>query len=263
MTQPAQGRPLVTIDVGNSRTKLGLFAGASQHSLPLPERMLSWGPDWQTAKLDAWLGASPKGFDWWIASVNRAGLDRIATWLASHGAPRPRVLGTHDFSIPIRVDEPDAVGVDRLANTLAAGRLKRQGEPAIVVALGTAITVDLVSPDGAFAGGAILPGIAMSAHALHELTDLLPLEPMWELGNSPPALGKTTSECLQAGIYWGVIGGIRELIDRLGTGNGRPQVFVTGGAAPAAVELLARPGEPRATLVPHLTLAGIALTSPG
>ena len=55
--------------------------------------------------------------------------------------------------------------------------------------MGTAITVDLVSADGAFLGGAILPGIAMSARALHEFTDLLPLVDMAELAAPPPALG--------------------------------------------------------------------------
>ena len=133
---------------------------------------------------------------------------------------------------------------------------------AIVVDLGSAITVDVVSPDGAFLGGAILPGIAMSARALHEFTDLLPLEPMSELAQPPAALGKTTSACLQAGLYWGAIGGVRELIARLGTELAKPQLFVTGGAGAAAAGLLTGPGESPATLVPHLTLAGIALAGP-
>ena len=89
-----------------------------------------------------------------------------------------------------RVDEPDKVGLDRLANALAADRLRAAERGAIVVDLGSAITVDVVSPDGAFLGGAILPGIAMSARALHEFTDLLPLEPMSELAQPPAAVGK-------------------------------------------------------------------------
>ena len=59
----------------------------------------------------------------------------------------------------------------------------------MIVDVGSAITVDLVSADGAFLGGAILPGIAMSARALHEFTDLLPLVDMSELTAPPPALG--------------------------------------------------------------------------
>ena len=62
----------------------------------------------------------------------------------------------------------------------------------MIVDVGTAITVDLVSADGAFLGGAILPGIQMSARALHEFTDLLPLVDVSDLTAPPPALGTAT-----------------------------------------------------------------------
>ncbi len=136
-----------------------------------------------------------------------------------------QVLEVTDMPLVARVDEPDKVGIDRLANALAADRLRSAGSAAIVVDLGSAITVDVVSADGAFLGGAIMPGIAMSARALHEFTDLLPLEPMSELAQPPAPLGKTTSACLQAGLYWGAIGGVRELIARLGT-DGRAAAVV-------------------------------------
>ncbi len=167
-----------------------------------------------------------------------------------------------DIPLAARVDEPDKVGLDRLANALAADRLRSADRGAIVVDLGSAITVDVVSRDGAFLGGAILPGIAMAARALHEFTDLLPLEPMSELAQPPAPLGKTTSACLQSGLYWGAIGGVRELIARLSADAGKPHLFVTGGAGAAAAGLLTGAGESPAVLVPHLTLAGIALAGP-
>ena len=151
---------------------------------------------------------------------------------------------------------------NRLANALAADRLRAVDRGAIVVDLGSAITVDVVSLDGAFLGGAILPGIGMSARALHEFTDLLPLEPMSELAQPPAPLGKTTSACLQSGLYWGAIGGVRELIARLSADVEKPQLFVTGGAGAAAASLLTGAGESPALLIPHLTLAGIALAGP-
>jgi type III pantothenate kinase len=186
----------------------------------------------------------------------------MVAWLRRHGVGNAYVLDVPDMPLAVDVDEPHAVGIDRLANTLAAGRLRPAGQRAIVVALGTAITVDLVGPNGAFAGGAILPGIAMAAKALYDLTDLLPLEPMWELGAPPPALGKTTSACLQSGLYWGTLGGLRELVAQLSRDGDPLPVFVTGAAGPAAAALLAQPGQPPAVLVPHLTLSGIALAKP-
>ncbi len=101
--------------------------------------------------------------------------------------------------------------------------------------MGTAITVDLVSADGAFLGGAILPGIAMSARALHEFTDLLPLVDLAELAAPPPALGTETEAALRAGLFWGAVGGVRELMGQL-AGPERPQVILTGGASAAVAE---------------------------
>ena len=65
----------------------------------------------------------------------------------------------------IRLPRPDMVGVDRLLDALATNRLRPPGRPAIVIDVGTAITVDLLSAEGFFMGGSILPGIAMSARA--------------------------------------------------------------------------------------------------
>jgi type III pantothenate kinase len=136
--------------------------------------------------------------------------------------------------------------------------LRTEGRAAIVVDLGSAITVDLLSPEGEFLGGAIMPGIGTAARALYERTDLLPLSPLVELEQPPAPLGRSTDEALRSGLYWGAVGGIRELIERLSQAQGPVEVFLTGGAAPAVAELLASEGR-QVRFVPHLTLAGIAL----
>ena len=105
---------------------------------------------------------------------------------------------------------------------------------AVVVDVGTAITVDLVSDEGVFLGGAILPGIAMAARALHTFTDLLPWIDMSELLAAPPALGTTTHDALRSGLFWGAVGAIRQLIVELAARyDDRCDVFLTGGASPA------------------------------
>ena len=92
----------------------------------------------------------------------------------------------------VQLERPDMVGIDRLWTPWPPIACATPGRPAVVVDVGSAITVDLVSADGAFLGGAILPGIGMSARALHEFTDLLPLVDVSELTAPPPALGTAT-----------------------------------------------------------------------
>jgi type III pantothenate kinase len=168
------------------------------------------------------------------------------------------MIASGDLPLKVALQRPDKAGIDRLLDAVAVNRLRAAGEPAIVVDLGSAITVDLIDSDGAFRGGAIMPGIGTSARAMHEFTDLLPLVEMSKLDEPPPALGTATPEAMQAGLYWGAVGGVRELIARLSIGSPRPpRVFLTGGAAPSVARLIADD----ATYVPHLTLAGVALTA--
>ncbi|MGA2034568.1 MAG: type III pantothenate kinase, partial [Thermoguttaceae bacterium] len=166
------------------------------------------------------------------------------------------LLTSGDLPLEIELPRPDMVGVDRLLDALAANHLRPRGRPAVVVDVGTAITVDLVSPQGVFRGGAILPGLAMSARALYELTDLLPRIEAEDLSEPPPPLGTATKPAMRSGLFWGAVGAIRELIGQLADPL-EPAVFLSGGAGPAVARLLG----PAARHVPHLTLAGIALAA--
>jgi type III pantothenate kinase len=255
--------PLVAVDVGNSRTKLGLFQSSVEAGLPVPLRSLSLDA-WDPRKVESWLTQeepqSSPARQWRISSVNRPAAASVLEWLDRQPDTDARVLTVADLPLAIAVEKPDLVGMDRLVNAIAANRLKSSDRPAIVISVGTAITVDLVSADGAFQGGAILPGIAMSAQALHDYTDLLPLISMSELGVAPPALGTATTSAMRSGLFWGAVGAMRELTSRLSAGLPAPQVFLTGGAAPAVAHLLAASDGRSANYVPHLTLGGIALT---
>ena len=206
----------------------------------------------------------PQPFEWWIASVNRAATARLTDWIEENGkgAAKVRLLEHTDLPISAAVEFPGRVGIDRLAGAAAANRLRTATRPAIVIGVGTAITVDLVSADGVFCGGAILPGIGVSARALNEFTDLLPRSPMHELTGPPPALGKSTLEAIHSGLYWGAVGSMRELTARLsetlGPNSAAPEIFLTGGAAASVAEVL----DPAAHYVEHLVLSGIAPAKP-
>jgi type III pantothenate kinase len=258
-------RCLVAVDIGNARIKLGLFAGGCAAGIPEPVRTLPLADDApQSDEIAPWLAdEGRRPLAWWIASVNRPATTLLLDWLGEHRRQdRITLLASGDLPLAVRLERPDMVGIDRLVDAVAANRLREGDRAAVIVDVGTAITVDLVAADGAFCGGAILPGINMSARALHEFTDLLPLVDASELIVPPPALGAATVPALKAGLFWGALGAIRQLIDELqkaasGAGAGVPHIFLTGGAAEGVAALLGRD----ARYVPNLTLAGIALTA--
>jgi len=105
---------------------------------------------------------------------------------------------------------PEAVGVDRLANAVAGS--KRFGTPLIVVDFGTATTFDVISAKGVYEGGAIMPGPDLMADALFSGTSRLPRV---AIGKPESAIGRTTLESLQSGIFYSIAGGVDSLIDRI------------------------------------------------
>jgi type III pantothenate kinase len=262
--------PLIAIDVGNSKFKLGLFRQTKTEELPEPQAtLLLSGQSPEFDQLDAWLAGDRAEEDhngaswiasplrWHIGSVNRLAVSRLIDWLRDHRPDDEIVLLTSgDLPLFVKVPRPDMVGVDRLLDALAANRLRNPGRPAVVVDIGTAITVDLVDVGGAFLGGAILPGIAMSARALHEFTDLLPQIDMTELAEPPPALGTATIAAMRSGLFWGAVGAVRQLVEQM-AGDGNAEILLTGGAGPVVAKLMGT----AARYVPHLTLAGIALAA--
>lgn len=263
---PTDPAPLIAIDVGNTRIKCGRFergAEVAGGELPLPaatanlDDLLAPGED-----LAVWLdreGLDGATADWWIGSVHRAATSRLVGYLRDQlAATQITLLSCHDLPLEVRLPRPDMVGIDRLLGCLAATRLAADGRAAIVVDLGTVVTIDAVSADGEFLGGAFMPGIGMSARAFCEFTDLLPLVDITELSSEPPALGTSTQGAIRSGMFWGVVGGVRELIGRFSTEfDAPPLVLLTGGTAPSVARLL----DPAAQFAPHLVLSGIALAA--
>ncbi|MFQ5428525.1 MAG: type III pantothenate kinase [Thermodesulfobacteriota bacterium] len=131
--------------------------------------------------------------------------------------------------MPIITDNPEEVGSDRIVNAVAAHAIFKGA--AIIVDFGTAITVDLVTEKGEYAGGAIAPGVGISAEALFVRTSLLPRV---EIRRPAKVLGANTREAIQSGIYYGFSG----LVDKIVSGiikecGCRPPVVATGGLSEA------------------------------
>lgn len=130
----------------------------------------------------------------------------------------------------VRYRNPHEVGPDRIAGAIAAAQ-RRPANNIIVVDCGTATTFDVVTAEGDYLGGAILPGIGISVEALAGKTARLPSV---EIMRPAAALGRSTVESIQAGIYHGHVGAIRHLVSELSReafGGTRPYVVGTGGFA--------------------------------
>ena len=140
---------------------------------------------------------------------------------------RPLVVGKPEVKLGPRprVDPTTAVGADRLVNTV--GAFDRYGGDLIVVAFGTATTLDVVGADGAYEGGAIAPGVNLSLKALHDAAAALPFI---DVTRPDRVIGTNTVACMQSGIFWGYIGLIEGICARIRAERGRRMTVIgTGG----------------------------------
>jgi type III pantothenate kinase len=247
---------LLAIDVGNSQTVIGLFDKdrivrqwriTSQATRTADECGLLVSNLLRDATVD------PK-------RVGRVAIASVVPSLTPEfrtmgerlfGVTPLSIDGSVDTGIPLEVQDPSSVGPDRIVNVVAAKAL--YGAPAIVIDMGTATTFDVLDAKGSYVGGAIAPGIAISAEALFVRGARLARV---ELKPPARAIGKTTEEHLQSGIFLGAVGQIDEIVRRIAREmGGIPRVIATGGmAAPI--------GEASSVIEvvdPDLTLHGIRL----
>jgi type III pantothenate kinase len=238
-------------DLGNSRLKWGRLdpSGRLVETIALPIAVESaW-----LATRDAW-GAGGAESSWTVATVNPPLASRLRAWLEASGVAAIRWF-TSAAEVPLRhaLERPETTGADRALAVFEAVARSPRGRPGLVVSCGTAITVERVSAEGVWEGGAIAPGLALSTKSLHMMTAQLPII---EIVEAPPAWGRATEPALAAGVYWGVVGSIRELLTRQAEGfTASPWCLWTGGDAPRLAPWVAWPG---AEVVPDLVLLGLA-----
>lgn len=129
--------------------------------------------------------------------------------------------------MPVHYDNPNEVGADRIVNGVAA--FEKHGGPVIVVDFGTATTFDVVSAKGEYLGGVIAPGIGISADALFTQTARLP---RIEIRRPAQVLGTNTIHSMQSGLFFGYLGLIDGILERLiAEMGGNVKVIATGGLA--------------------------------
>ncbi|MEZ4789578.1 MAG: type III pantothenate kinase [Flavobacteriales bacterium] len=234
---PAVERDLV-LDVGNSRTKLGLF----EHGRLVAQAVVPLG-DLHAVK--AFIGERPL---LGIALGSTAAADDGFVRALGDLAPVLVVTGTTPAPIHSAYASPLSLGADRLANAVAAVQ-RFPGRPVLVFDLGTCITYDLCLADGSYVGGGISPGLRMRARAMNAYSARLPLV---DPADAPVLLGADTGSSLAAGIHFGILGELEGLIRRVGQQVADLGVVLTGGDALRFVRGL----ESGIFALPHLTLEG-------
>jgi len=250
-------KKLLTIDMGNTHITIGLWEGEELRRIWRVATDAARTADEYAAILNSlfkgWLDDGDE-----IAVVGCSVVPPLEATLtaaikSSVGADL-RWLTSTDFGIPIIYDPPSAVGLDRLANVLAAR--EGWGAPVIVLDFGTATTVDALNPTGNYVGGAILAGLELAAKALWQKTArLLPVD--LDVPTNK-ALGQSTADSIRAGLLLDSALAADGLVERIWAELGtQTPVIVTGGTAPLIADKLHH----MTAVLPELTLRGIKLAA--
>ncbi|MDR1915352.1 MAG: type III pantothenate kinase [Synergistaceae bacterium] len=252
---------LLVLDIGNTNIAIGVFGDDSdgkQGDLIGHWRFSSLGRTGDEAGLLLENLLNSHGFDKSLIDgailcsvvprMEEVWRDAVSRYIGIHS-----LVVAHDiqFGMKVDIDHPEEVGADRLANAVAAS--EKFGYPLISVDLGTAINLDVVSAEGAYIGGAIAPGLAVSMETLFSRTAKLP-----QVALRAPArvIGRNTINAVQSGIIYGYAGLVDALVEGMFAELGaHVPVIATGGHA----EILAAHSRTITNIEPWLTLDGLRI----
>jgi type III pantothenate kinase len=206
---------LLAVDISNTNIKFGLYNSATmKHHWVVSTARQKTTDEYAMVLSDLMRHAGYRFSD--IADIIISSvvppLTPVFQELSLRYCDKEPVIINHnlDLGFKLLIDNPWELGSDRMMTTLAAHQL--YGGPAIIIAFSTATTFDVVSTEGDFLGGAIAPGLVISAEALSSAASRL-----FRVDMTPPraALGKNTIENMQSGIIYGHVGLVQGLIQRL------------------------------------------------
>lgn len=251
---------LLVFDVGNTNTVIGLFPSANDEEL--------FG-DWRAVTdvlrtSDEWQLLLRQFLSW-----RSVGIDDINQIVICSVVPKvtvalrrlceawnitPTIVDSQtDTGLPLHIDQPNLVGVDRIVNAVALQSVLPVGNSGIVVDFGTATTLDVVSAEGVFVGGVILPGVEISLDALYARAAALKPVSLLAPDN---VIGTNTADCLRSGATYGAAAQIDGLCERIEQQLGVScHVISTGGLATIVTPLSSRIQQHD----PMLTLRGLRL----
>jgi len=243
----------LVIDIGNTVVKVGLFKEENlllkgNFSTRPQKESDEWG-----IMLKNWLERYPastiKLEKVAISAVAYTALTPLKKAIPRYFGKEPVEINAKSAGIPVLCDNPEEVGADRIANALAAVRMYHL--PVVIVDFGTATTFDVISERGEYLGGVIAPGIRATSESLWQKAEkLFPVE----LIKPSRVIGKNTAENLVSGLFYGFLGMVKEIIDRIEKEmDQQVEVIATGGWA----KLLADECEKIKEVNPNLTLQGL------
>ena len=247
---------LLTIDIGNTSISFGVYKGKELTAHFRMETVKDREGYEYAASLKSILAS--KGIvlsdikDGIISCVVPPLLETMKETCRECFGIKPLVVGEDiDAGIPILYDDPKEVGADRIVNAVAGYEKYKQA--LIIIDFGTATTFDCVSSKGEYLGGAISPGIAISAEALFQKTSKLPRV---DIVKPSTAIGKNTVASIQSGLFFGYVSLVEGMVKRIkGEMEGNPKVIATGGLA----DMIAHEASAIEYVEPFLTLEGLRL----
>lgn len=197
---------------------------------------------------------------WMISSVKQSAMDLLRVAVGKEGDDHSfRKVIFSDLPMQLDLDAPERVGMDRLLSSWEAWHVvneSKSGNAVITVQAGTAVTVDYVSGDGVYHGGAIMPGLGLSLQLLAAGTEQLPWLASGIVSHQDPLLpGKNTSQAIASGVHASLAGGTSFLVERYRRelNNSAIQVVVTGGDA----DVLQKHVKPPCQKMDHMVLRGL------
>ena len=223
---------LFVIDIGNTNSTLGVFKGrelCAQWRLSTNRNQTADEYGILTRNLFALDGIRADQIKAIMVSSVVPTLNPVVEEMAErYFHLKPYVLGPGTRTgMAIHYDNPQEVGADRIADSVAA--FEKYGGPCIVVDFGTAITFDAISEKGEYLGGVIAPGIGISAEALFARAARLPRV---EIREPERVIGTNTVSSMQSGLFYGSVGLVDGVLDRLCAVLGpKTRVVATGGQA--------------------------------
>lgn len=247
---------LLVLDVGNTNIVLGVYRGeelihswristnkhktADEYGIQIRVLFLYADIDYKNIKAVV------------LSSVVPPIMPALERMAEKYFGVKPLVVGPGvKTSMPIKYDNPKEVGADRIVNAIAA--IEMYGGPLIIVDFGTATTFCAISGQGEYLGGAIAPGVGISTEALVAKAAKLP---RIELVKPKTVIGKTTVSSMQSGIFYGFVGQVDGIVNRIKEEMGtEAKVVATGGLA----ELISRESSTIDLVNPNLTLEGLRI----
>lgn len=254
MLTEGAGAYTLCLDVGNTNTKVALYAGAR----PVATWRVATGACRRAAHLALWLRALLEHRGFRPDQVRQVGVASVVPPVDGEIVAACRSLFDLEpmfvssaLALPVSLayENPKALGADRIANVAAAA--VKYGVPAIVVDCGTATKVEAISADRVHLGGAIMPGRQISLDALRRRTSSLPRVPLTPL---PVRIPQDTAESLQLGAALGLVGAVSRLVAEARRIVGAKARVVHAGGLAHLFRHLADEG---AVFDPNLTLDGV------